>query len=80
MMAEITNKTLREIAEYILYSQVEDVEHLTVWEVTADQFTFGNDEEKQTWDSLTEEEQSEIINKVDSYISRAKITIEIPED
>ncbi len=74
-MTLLTDTLAKDLAEYILLGQVEDVEYLTVWEITSDHFTFGEDQEKKAWEDLTDEEQEAFIKKVDSYISKATVTI-----
>jgi hypothetical protein len=61
---------LKELAEYILMSQVEDVEFLTVWEIMDDQM-----QDDPEYKKLTDEEQHQLALKIDKLCRSAEVTI-----
>lgn len=69
------NAELRKIAERILLGQIEDVEFLTICEMTDDAF-YSNTE----WSALTPEQQYAVYRTVDNLVGKATVTIELPED
>ena len=75
-MPEIPREVLEAIATRILTTQLEDVEYLTVTEMTDDYF----------YDRLPdlihiyESDDEALWRKVDDLVRKAKITIKFPED
>lgn len=67
---EIDPSVLRGIAERILHNAVEDIEYLTVTEMTEDSLR-----EDPTWQSMTFEQQDEVFHNVDAWLSKAEINI-----
>jgi hypothetical protein len=80
MMTDITNALLKDLAEQIILSHTEDIEYLSVWEMTADHFDFNDDDLKAAWQKLSHEQQEELIQKVDKYVSQAEVTVRFPEE
>lgn len=80
MMIDVTNTLLKDLAEQIILSHTEDIEYLSICEMTADHFDFNDDDLKAAWQKLSHEQQQELIGKVDKYISQAVVTITFPED
>lgn len=77
----ITDKVLQGLAENILISQTEDVEYLTICEMTEDYFTYQDTDEMQgAWEALTREEQDVILKRIDYLVGSAIVTITFPKD
>jgi hypothetical protein len=72
-MTEIDPSVLRRIATRIIESQFEDIEYLTVAEMTSDML----DAEEL---NLTQEEEEAAWHAVDAWISKADINIVFRED
>lgn len=63
---EIDEELAREIAEEIILSQTEDVEFLSVWEMTSDRPEVND---------YTDEELEDLVTAVDDLCGRAEVTV-----
>lgn len=66
---------LRAIAERILLSHIEDIEFLSVPEMTDDAL-----QDSDEWNALTNEQQYRVYREVDEILGNAVITVEFREN
>ena len=71
-MIDIATSTLREIAHRILMSHVEDIEWLSIYEITQ-----NNLESRDI--AFTDDELEEIVHQVDAWLNKAEINIVFKE-
>jgi hypothetical protein len=71
----LSDEKLKQLAEYILLGETEDVEFLSVWEIMDDQLS-----DNQDYQNLSQEEQHELALKIDRLIRSAVVTVQFPED
>lgn len=65
----VPDSEIRRIAEDIILSHTEDIEYLSITEMSSDML------EAAEWPIESNEELEEIYHRVDAWISKAKITI-----
>lgn len=68
----IPNSLIKEIAERIILSHTEDIEYLSINEMTFDML--ANHEV-----ALELSAQDTVVNAVDALVRKAKVTVEFPE-
>lgn len=71
-MPEITDKLLKEIAEYIVLVHVEDVEYESIWELTEDRLNTDTE-------VLDFEQMEPLVKKIDELVRSAVVTVKFPE-
>jgi hypothetical protein len=74
MSVEIPDSEIKRIAEDIILSHAEDIEYLSITEMTSDKL------EAAEWPIETSEEEEAIWHRVDKMISKAVVTVSFPED
>ena len=65
-MSSISKEELKSIASDIILSHTEDIEFLTVWEMTEDRLPF---------EELDMEDMEKTVNRVDELIRKARVTV-----
>jgi hypothetical protein len=77
VMTEIVPKEIaQQIAEHILLSSMEDVEWLTVGEMTSDYFEYGQGKHLER---IYNQHQVDVWDQVDYWLTRSKVTITFEE-
>jgi hypothetical protein len=73
MMPDIVpNEIAQQIAEHILLSSIEDVEWLTIGEMTSDYFEYG---EGKSFEHIYKVDESAVWDQVDYWLRKSKVTI-----
>lgn len=71
---EQTNIIARQVAEHIILSHTEDIEWLSICEMSSDLLA------EKGYLLASDKDCEEFFHNVDAWISKAKVTVEFPED
>jgi hypothetical protein len=77
---DVSDETIKEIAQHIIITHTEDIEYLSVAEMTDAALDLQFDQDYQVPTEEDRKEQEKIWRRVDDMIARAEVTIAFPED